>query len=138
MKPSHPAVRITHQKTHSLLDRRYAERVAFRCRVTYSREEGARIVTGEGILEDLSKTGSKIVGTTIRPLGGSFTPHLHLEDGQTPLRLIDAIVTGVDKGTFSVRFPGLPPDDRKRLQDIVWKNISLSSSHNRRTAFRIL
>lgn len=84
MKPSHPAVRITHQKIHSLLDRRYAERVTFRCRVTYSREEGARIVTGEGILKDLSKTGSKIVGTTIRPLGGSFTLYLYLEDGQPP------------------------------------------------------
>ena len=138
MKPSHPAVRIIHQKVHSLLDRRYAERVAFRCRATYSREEGARIVTGEGILKDLSKTGCKIVGTAIRPLGGSFTLHLHLKDGQAPLRLIDAIVSGIDKGTFSVRFPSLPPADRKRLQNVVWKNISLSSAHDRRIAFRIV
>lgn len=138
MKPSHPAVQVSHQKAHSLLDRRYAERVVFRGRITYSGEEGARIVTGEGILNDLSKTGCKILGTTTSPLGSSLTLFLHLEDGQAPLRLTDAIVSGIDKGAFSVRFPSLSPADRKRLQDVVWKNISLTSSHHRRTAFRIV
>ena len=138
MKPCHPAVQSSHQKVHSLLDRRYAERVAFRCQITYSGEEGARIVTGGGTLRNLSKTGCKILGTTTSSLGGSLTLHLHLEDGQAPLCLTDAIVSGIDKSTFSVRFPSLSLDDRKRLQDIVWKNISLSSAHNRRTAFRIV
>ena len=138
MKLDHPVLRRTNQQAHSLLYRRYAERVAFRCRITYSREEGARIVTEEGILKDLSKTGCKIAGTPAGSLESSFTLHLHLEDGLAPLCLTDAIVTGIDKGTFSVRFPNLSPADRKRLQDIVWKNISLSSSGNRRAAFRIV
>ena len=84
MKPCHPAVQSSHQKVHSLLDRRYAERVAFRCQITYSGEEGARIVTGGGTLKNLSKTGCKILGTTTSSLGGSLTLHLHLEDGQAP------------------------------------------------------
>ncbi|OGW52168.1 MAG: hypothetical protein A2V62_03815 [Nitrospirae bacterium RBG_19FT_COMBO_58_9] len=138
MKPSHPAFQVNHQKAHSLLDRRYAERVVLRGRITYSGEEGARIVTGEGILKDLSKTGCKILGTITSPLGSSLILLLHLEDGQAPLRLTDAIVSGIDKGTFSVRFPSLSPTERKRLQDVVWKNISLTSSHHRRTAFRIV
>lgn len=138
MKPSHPAVQSNHQKAHSLLDRRYAERVAFHGTITYSLEEGARIVTGEGVIKDLSKTGCKIVGTTTSPLGGSLTLQLHLGDGQAPLCITGANVSGIDKGTFSVRFPSLSPANRKRLQDVVWKNISLSSSHHRRTAFRIV
>ncbi len=120
MKLSHLALTPHHQKVHSLLDRRYAERVAFRCQITYSGEEGARIVTGEGTLKNLSKTGCKILGTTTSSLRGSLTLHLHLEDGQAPLCLTDAIVSGIDKSTFSVRFP------------------SLSSAHDRRTAFRIV
>jgi c-di-GMP-binding flagellar brake protein YcgR len=119
MKPCHPAVQISHQKAHSLLDRRYAERVVFRGRITYSGEEGARIVTGEGVLKDLSKTGCKILGTTTSSLGASLALHLHLGDGQAPLRITDAIISGIGKDTFSVRFPSLSPADRKRLQDIV-------------------
>jgi len=138
MKPCYPAVQRSHQKVHSLLDRRYAERVAFRCQITYSGEEGARIVTGGGTLKNLSKTGCKILGTTTSSLGGSLTLHLHLEDGQAPLCLTDAIVSGIDKSTFSVRFPSLSSTDRKRLQNVVWKNISLSSTQDRRTAFRIV
>ena len=138
MKLSHLALTPHHQKVHSLLDRRYAERVAFRCQITYSGEEGARIVTGEGTLKNLSKTGCKILGTTTSSLRGSLTLHLHLEDGQAPLCLTDAIVSGIDKSTFSVRFPSLSSTDRKRLQNVVWKNISLSSAHDRRTAFRIV
>ena len=138
MKLSHLALKPTHQKVHSLLDRRYAERVAFRCQITYSGEEGARIVTGEGTLKNLSKTGCKILGMTTSSLGGSLTLHLHLADGQAPLRLTDVIVTGIEKGTFSVRFPSLSSTDRKRLQNVVWKNVSLSSGHDRRVAFRIV
>ena len=138
MKPCHPAVLRSHQKVHSPLNRRYAERVAFRCQIIYSGEEGARIVTGGGSLKNLSETGCKILGTTTSSLGGSLTLHLHLEDGQAPLCLTDAIVSGIDKSTFSVRFPSLSSTDRKRLQNVVWKNISLSSTQDRRTAFRIV
>jgi len=59
MKLSNPLFKPNDQKPHSLLDRRYAERVPIRYRVAYSGAEGARIVRGEGILTNLSKTGCK-------------------------------------------------------------------------------
>lgn len=137
MKLNHPVLKITTQKAHSLLDRRYAERVPIRHRITYSGEEGARIITGEGALKDLSKTGCKIVGAT-SSLGSRITLLLNLEDGQAPMCLADALVSWIARDSFAVKFPKLSPEERKRLQVAIWKNISLSSLDDRRTAFRIV
>jgi len=137
MKLSHPILKVTTQKAHSLLDRRYAERVPIRYRITYSGEEGARIITGEGALKDLSKTGCKIVGAT-SSLGSRLTLLLNLEDGQAPMRLTDVLVSWIDRESFAVKFPQLSPGERKRLQDVIWKNIKVSSLDDRRTAFRIV
>ena len=95
MKLSHPFLKINNQKPHSLLDRRYAERVPIRYRINYSGEEGARIVTGEGTLKDLSKTGCKILGATTSSLGSRITLLLDLEDGQPPMRLTDVLGTPI-------------------------------------------
>ena len=84
MKLGHPILKDNNQKAHSLLDRRYAERVPIRYRITYSGEEGARIVRGEGALKDLSKTGCKILGAATISLGSRLTLFLDLEDGQVP------------------------------------------------------
>jgi c-di-GMP-binding flagellar brake protein YcgR len=138
MKLSHSAVRSTHQKAHSLLDRRYAERVPIGYRISYSGTEGARIVTGEGILKDLSKTGCKILGATMSSLGSSLSLHLYLEDGQAPLCLTDVSISWIERASFSVRFPKLSAEERKRLQEVIWKHVRLSSLDNRRTAFRII
>jgi c-di-GMP-binding flagellar brake protein YcgR len=138
MKLSHPVLRINNQKAHSLLDRRYAERVPIRYRINYSGEEGARIVKGEGILKDLSKTGCKILGATTSSLGSRITLLLDLEDGQAPMRLTDVLVSWIDSDSFAVRFPKLSADERKRLQEVIFKNISLSSLDDQRTAFRII
>jgi len=137
VKLGHLAFKINDQKAHSLLDRRYAERVPIRYRVAYSGAEGARIVTGEGILNNLSKTGCKILGTATISLGSRLTLLLYLEDAQAPVRLIDTLVSWVGKDSFSVRFPKLSPDERKRLQDVIFKNISLSAVDHQRTGFRI-
>ena len=138
MRLSHPAVKVHHQKTHSLLDRRYAERVPIGYRVSYSGTEGARIVTGAGALKDLSKTGCKILGTTTSSLGSSLTLHLYLEDGQAPLCLTGATISWIERASFSVRFPKLSAEERKRIQEVIWKHVRLSSLDNRRTAFRIV
>ncbi|MBU6480078.1 MAG: PilZ domain-containing protein [Nitrospirae bacterium] len=138
MKLSHPALKINSQKAHSLLDRRYAERVPIRYRVSYSGAEGARIVTGEGTLKDLSKTGCKILGMTTSSLGSSLTLLLYLEDGQAPMCLTSVTVSWIDRVSFSVRFPKLSAEERKRLQEVIWKHVSLSSLDDRRTAFRIV
>jgi c-di-GMP-binding flagellar brake protein YcgR len=138
MKLDNPILKVNTQKTHSLLDRRYAERVPIRYHITYSGEEGARIVTGEGALKDLSKTGCKILGETTISLGSRLTLLLDLKDGQAPMRLTDALVTWIARDSFAVKFPKLSPEERKRLQDVIFKNISLSSLDDRRTAFRII
>ena len=138
MKLANPILKINNQKAHSLLDRRYAERVPMRYRVTYSGEEGARIVRGEGALKDLSKTGCKILGATTSSLGSRLTLLLNLEDGHAPLCLTDVIVSGTAADSFAVRFPKLSAEERKRLQNVIFKKISLSSLDDRRTAFRIV
>ena len=138
MKLDHPVLRIDHQKAHSLLDRRYAERVPIGYRIKYSGEEGARIIRGEGILKDLSKTGCKILGATTSSLGSRLTLLLDLEDGQVPMRLTDVLVSWIDRDSFSVRFPKLSAEERKRLQEVIWKHVRLSSLDDRRTAFRII
>jgi c-di-GMP-binding flagellar brake protein YcgR len=138
MKLSHPVLKINNQKAHSLLDRRYAERVPIRYRINYSGEEGARIVKGEGILKDLSKTGCKILGATTSSLGSRITLLLDLEDGQAPMRLTDVLVSWIDSDSFAVRFPKLSAEERKRLQEVIFKNISVSSLDDQRTAFRII
>ena len=138
MKLSHPVLKNTNPKAHSLLDRRYAERVPIGYRISYSGTEGARIVTGEGILKDLSKTGCKILGSTMSSLGSSLTLHLYLEDGQAPLCLTDGSISWIEKASFSVKFPKLSAEERKRIQEVIWKHVRLSSLDNRRTAFRII
>jgi c-di-GMP-binding flagellar brake protein YcgR len=138
MKLGNPILKVNTQKSHSLLDRRYAERVPIRYRITYSGEEGARIVRGEGALKDLSKTGCKILGVAESSLGSYITLHLDLEDGQAPMRLTDVLVSWIAKDSFAVKFPKLTPEERKRLQEVIFKNISLSSLDDRRTAFRII
>ena len=138
MKLNHPVLKINTQKAHSLLDRRYAERIPIRYRITYFGEEGARIVAGEGALMDLSQTGCKILGVAPSPLGSRLTLLLDLEDGHTPMRLADVIVSWISKDSFAVKFPKLSPDERKRLQEVIWKHISVSLLDDRRTAFRII
>jgi c-di-GMP-binding flagellar brake protein YcgR len=138
MKLSHPALIINDQKAHSLLDRRYAERVPIRCRVSYSGQEGARVVTGEATLKDLSKTGCKILGAAPSPLGSPLTLLLDLKDGQASIRLTDVMVSWIGRDSFAVRFPKLSAQERRRLQELILKHVRLSSLDDRRTAFRIV
>ena len=138
MKLSHPALKINDQKAHSLLDRRYAERVPIWCRVSYSGQEGARVVAGEATLKDLSKTGCKILGAAPSPLGSPLTLILDLKDGQAPIRLTDVRVSWIGRDSFAVRFPKLSAEERRRLQELILKHVRLSSLDDRRTAFRIV
>jgi hypothetical protein len=126
------------KSAHAPLDRRYAERVPIHYRVVYNGAEGARLVKTEGSLRDLSKTGCKVLGTILPAVGGNLTITLHLEDGQAPLCLTDATVTWIRGSVFAVRFPKLTADERKRIQEVIWKNVTLSQAKNHRAAFRIV
>lgn len=138
MKLSHPDLKVNTQKAYSLSDRRYAKRIPIRYRVTYFKEEGARIIKGAGVLRDLSKTGCMILGETTSSMGSCLTLLLYFEDGQAPMRLTDILVSWIAKDSFAVKFPMLSLEQRKRLQDVVLKNIGLSYLDDRRAAFRIV
>lgn len=123
---------------HAPLDRRYAERVPIHYRVSYTGTEGARVVNLEGSLRDLSQTGCKVLGTVLPALGATITVTLHLEDGQAPLRVTDGTVSWIKGSVFALRFPKLTEEERKRIQAVIWKHVTLSPSKNHRAAFRIV
>ena len=138
MKLPHSLSGLKNQKSHSLLDQRYAERVSMWCRISYSSQVGARIVTGEATLKDLSKTGCKILGAAPSSLGSPLTLLLDFNDGQAPMRFTDVTVSRISRDSFAVRFPKLSSEERRRLQEVILKNIRVSSLGNHRTAFRIV
>ncbi len=125
-------------KSFATLDRRYAERVPTGGRVAYEGTEGARIVKKEGAIIDLSKTGCKIQGFSPPAPGSTVTLQLHLDDDKAPLCLTHASVSWVAGSLFAVRFPKLSPDERKRLQGVIWKNVTVTALNHRQTAFRIV
>ena len=139
MKLSHPVLKVNTPTTYSLSDRRYAKRIPIQYRVAYFKEEGARIVKGAGASKNLSKTGcSMVLGATTSSLGSRLTLLLDVEDGQAPMRLTDVLVSWIAKDSFAVKFPMLSPEQRKRLQDVILKNIGLSYLDDRRATFRIV
>jgi hypothetical protein len=52
--------------------------------------------------------------------------------------LTNVIVSWIARDSFAVRFPKLSAEERRRLQEVILKNVSLSSLDDRRTAFRIV
>jgi hypothetical protein len=125
------------KKTHVPLDRRDAERAPIHYRVTYTGSDGARLIKTEGSLRDLSTTGCKILGTFLPPLGTTLTITLYFEDGHAPVCLTGATVSWIKGRIFAVRFPRLAGEQRKRIQDVILKHITLSPSTSQRAAFRI-
>ena len=129
---------LTAPRARGPLDRRHAERALLRHEVTYTATEGARFVTSTGSLKDLSKTGCKVTGTRLPAIGARVTITLYLNDGQPPLRLTGAIVSWINGDVFAVRFPKLIDEERKRIQAVIWKHVTLSPTKDERTAFRIV
>lgn len=120
------------------LDRRYAERAVLQARVLYASENGSRLLKAEGALSDLSKSGCKIEGTVSPPEGSHVTLFLYLADGRPPLCLTEATISWVRGSAFAVKFPDLTPEERKRIQELIWKHVTLSLSDQRRAGFRIV
>ena len=118
MKLGHSVLKIKHQKAHSLSDRRDTEPVPIRYGISYSREEGARIVTGARALKELSTTGCKILGAASSPLGSNLTllldrwagPHVPHQRHRLPAR----------QRLVRRQIPKLLPEERKRLQEVIW------------------
>jgi len=132
------APRMNTQKPYTLLDGRYAERVAVTCRVQYAGEVSTQPHKGEGLTKDVSVSGCKMVSDRPVTRGTLLTLTITLPDGQPPLSLKSAHVVWVSGCQYSVRFMDLSQDHRKRLQSFIWKSISHDTVSNRRARFRLI
>ena len=120
------------------LDRRYAERAPLHVRVLYASESGQRLIKAEGSLTDLSKSGCKILGVMPPDEGTTITLFLYLSDGRPPMCLTEATISWVRGQSFAAKFPRLTPDERKRLQELIWKHATVSTSRHHHAGFRIV
>ena len=120
----------------TVLDRRDADRVPLDALVSYVTDARMGLSRGEGQLEDLSKTGCKIVGPVLQ-VGTTATLVIHFNDDQTPLRLSGVTVTWSDGESFGVRFPNLRAEKRQRLQELVLKFATFRGKSQDHIAFRI-
>jgi c-di-GMP-binding flagellar brake protein YcgR len=126
------------QDVDAFLDRRAAERAPVDCPISFISEErydsGSKVT---GTLCDLSKTGCKIFSLRPPPQGTQITLILHLPDGRPPMYLIGTIVRHVHGHVFGAEFLPLVPEERRRIQAIIFKNLTWSVYSLRRPAFRI-
>ncbi len=119
------------------LDRRDAERVPIRLKTSYTSEEAPHFLRGEGTVADLSKTGCMITGSSKLSKGSCVTLFLYLEDGQKPMCLTGCKISWVSGESFAAEFPALHDEERKRVQELIWKHATLTASGQQRTAFRL-
>jgi hypothetical protein len=82
------------------------------CRVFFS---GGGL-EGEGLLNDLSKTGCKIQCQTVPEMGATVKVDLFLLDYPRPLKVERAIVRWVKADTFGVEFVDIQASQRERLR----------------------
>lgn len=119
------------------MDRREAERAPVDCPVTFTSEElQDSVAKVEGTLVDLSKTGCQVASTTPPHRGSQITLILYLPDGGPPMRLIGTTVRHVGSRTFGAEFLPVTPEERRRLQSIIFKHLTWSVFSLRRPAFR--
>ncbi|HWC50232.1 MAG TPA: PilZ domain-containing protein [Nitrospira sp.] len=121
------------------LDRRDAVRAPVQCPVSFISEERCDDwSTREGRLLDLSKTGCRIASQHAPEPGSQITLILPLPDGMPPIRLIGTTVCYVHWNEFGAKFQPLTPQERRRVQAIVFKHVTWSPHALRRPAFLIL
>ena len=117
------------------LDRRDAERVPLRMRVSYVTDQPLGFSRGQGRLED-SETGCKIIGPA-PTAGTTVTLVLDLEDDKDPLCIYGATVTWTKSESFGVRFPKLRSEERQRLQGLVLRYATFRGRSQKHAAFRL-
>jgi hypothetical protein len=121
------------------LDRRGAVRVPVECPVCFISEERFDDWSPrEGRLRDLSKTGCRIFSQHPPEPGSQITLILPLPDGMPPIRLIGTTVCHVHWHEFGAKFQPLTPEERRRVQAIIFKHVTWSPYALRRPAFLIL
>ena len=127
------------QLQEDYLDRRSAVRAPIECPVSFiSEERFDDLSRREGRLRDLSKTGCRICSQYPPEPGSQITLILPLPDGMPPIRLIGTTVCHVHSNEFGAKFQPLTPEERRRVQAIIFKYVTWSPYALRRPAFLIL
>ena len=124
-------------KADTRKDSRNAERITFKCRVTYTGEIPAHPYSGEGFTKDISICGLRIASSLPMIRGTLLTLIIALPDGHPPLTIFSTLVTRVSHSHFSVRFMDLSKEARRRLQSFICKHINQESVSTKWTRFRI-
>jgi hypothetical protein len=91
---------------------RIAARLKLNCRVFFS--GGA--LEGEGLVNDLSKTGCKIQCQTVPESGATLKADLFLPDYPRPLKIERGLVRWVKADTFGLEFVDIQASQRERLR----------------------
>ena len=117
------------------VDRRHAGRVPFEAAVSYFCCDESGASRGKGYLEDLSKTGCRIVGLPLQ-VGSVGTLVIRLDDTQWPLCVSGVEVSWSDGESFGIRFPELDAETRHRIQKLVLKFASFKGNSHY-TAFQL-
>jgi hypothetical protein len=138
MRKSFPESPKPMRPAYSSLDKRYTERLTIGCRVRYKGDISSQPHAGQGLTKDVSVSGCKIISDRPVTRGTLLSLTIDLPDGEGPLCLTSAHVVWVSGCQFSVRFMQLSPDQRKRLQACIWKNISHTTVHDQRPRFRLV
>lgn len=79
----------------------------------------ANLVSGDGIVQDLSIRGCKITTSVQVQPGTALELRIHASGEAPPLRVSHAVVRWHRNGTCGMEFIGLAPDEWTRLQDLV-------------------
>ncbi|HEY6084524.1 MAG TPA: PilZ domain-containing protein [Nitrospira sp.] len=125
------------KKAHSLLDRRETQRAPVNHQATYTQESELVGEKTEGTLADLSKTGCHIQTPHPPPVGSKITLTLALDDDLPPLCLAGTTVCRITDSGFGATFPALSLEERKRIQAVIFKRVTLSDTTRQRVAFRL-
>ncbi|MCP9438492.1 MAG: PilZ domain-containing protein [Nitrospira sp.] len=124
-------------RTRAREDSRHAERVAYTCPVSFTGEIPSQPHQGEGLTQNISVTGLKIVSAQPVTRGTLLTLSLALPDGHPPLRIHSAHVVWVSGAHFSVRFLHLSQEHRKRILSFVLRHIGKEAMTDHWSRFRI-
>jgi hypothetical protein len=99
------------------------DRFAIDVRLMYSaQDEENELITGDGNVVDLSKTGLRIHGSVAVKAGFDVTLFLYLPDGRDPLFVLSARVTWSRGHVFGVEILKMNVRERNRLRYFLGTN----------------
>ena len=76
-------------------------------------------VEGEGTVIDLSVGGCRVETETMVPAGSYLELRVHVSGLDEPMRIDAALVIWLRDRVFGVKFIRIPPEEQKRLSQVV-------------------